>query len=60
MRLVLMVDRKTETLGLTVKAKCYAMTTVVQVQNPAGKVKDVKANRQDTLDFGMVRTFLLS
>ncbi|XP_074533739.1 hydrocephalus-inducing protein homolog [Halichoeres trimaculatus] len=49
-RLVLKVKRKSEPLTFTVKASCF--TVSIQVENPDGGFREIKANHQDTLDFG--------
>ncbi|XP_075327326.1 hydrocephalus-inducing protein homolog [Odontesthes bonariensis] len=50
----LKVKRKSEPLTLTVKADCFAMSTLVQVEKPDGGLRDIAPNQQDTLDFGKV------
>ncbi|XP_035498051.2 hydrocephalus-inducing protein homolog isoform X1 [Scophthalmus maximus] len=51
-RLVLKVKRKSEPLALTVKADCFSLSTLVQVEDPDGGVRDIDPDRQDTVDFG--------
>ncbi|XP_040894088.1 hydrocephalus-inducing protein homolog [Toxotes jaculatrix] len=53
-RLVVRVKRRSEPLTLTVKADCFTMSTLVQVENPDGGLREISSNHQDTLDFGKV------
>ncbi|GAA6221266.1 hydrocephalus-inducing protein homolog [Lates japonicus] len=53
-RLVLRVKRKSDALTLPVKADCFTMSTLVQVENPDGGIREIDSNHQDTLDFGKV------
>ncbi|XP_029009061.1 hydrocephalus-inducing protein homolog isoform X2 [Betta splendens] len=51
-RLVLRVKKKSAPLTLTVKADCFTMNALVQVENPNGGFRELNPNHQDTLDFG--------
>lgn len=53
-RLVLMVVGKS--LGVTVKADCFAMDTSVQVKLQDGALRRISPDCSDTLDFGEVST----
>ncbi|CAB1432186.1 unnamed protein product [Pleuronectes platessa] len=53
-RLTLKVKKKSELLTLTVKADCFTMSTLVQVENPDGGLREIDSTHQVTLDFGEV------
>lgn len=53
-RLALRVKKKSAPLTLTVKADCFTMSALVQVENPNGGFRELSPNHQDTLDFGNV------
>lgn len=54
-RVLLKVKRMLEPLALTVKAECFSMSTLVQVEKPSGGFKELKPNHFDSLDFEKVR-----
>ncbi|KAM4733696.1 hydrocephalus-inducing protein homolog isoform 3-T4 [Anableps anableps] len=53
-RLNLKVKRKLEPLSLNVKADCYTVTALVQIQERDGSLRKIIPNHEDTLDFGEV------
>ncbi|XP_034444093.1 hydrocephalus-inducing protein homolog [Hippoglossus hippoglossus] len=53
-RLTLKVKKRSELLTLTVKADCFTMSTLVQVVNPDGGLREIDSTHQVTLDFGEV------
>ena len=53
-RLTLKVKKRSELLTLTVKADCFSMSTLVQVVNPDGGLREVDSTHPVTLDFGAV------
>ncbi|XP_047205151.1 hydrocephalus-inducing protein homolog isoform X6 [Girardinichthys multiradiatus] len=53
-RLNLKVKRKLEPLLLNVKADCFNMSVVVQIQEHNGSLREILPNHENTLDFGKV------
>ncbi|MED6284836.1 hypothetical protein CHARACLAT_022950 [Characodon lateralis] len=53
-RLNLKVKRKLEPLLLNVKADCFNMSVVVQIQEHDGRLREILPNHENTLDFGKV------
>ncbi|MEQ2312629.1 hypothetical protein AMECASPLE_033126 [Ameca splendens] len=55
-RLNLKVKRKLEPLLLNVKADCFNMSVVVQIQEHDESLREILPNHENTLDFGKVIT----
>nr|XP_019962004.1 PREDICTED: hydrocephalus-inducing protein homolog [Paralichthys olivaceus] len=53
-RLLLKVKKRSKPLTLTLKADCFTMSALVQVENPDGGLRKIDSNHKDTLDFGKV------
>ncbi|KAM4554444.1 hydrocephalus-inducing protein homolog [Fundulus diaphanus] len=51
-RLNLKVKKKSEPLLLTVKADCFIVSVLVQIQERDGSLREIVPNHEDTLDFG--------
>ncbi|XP_038153742.1 hydrocephalus-inducing protein homolog [Cyprinodon tularosa] len=53
-RLNLTVKRKLEPLLLNVKADCFIMSALVQIQEQDGNLREIFTNQEETVDFGKV------
>ncbi|XP_015258081.1 PREDICTED: hydrocephalus-inducing protein homolog [Cyprinodon variegatus] len=53
-RLNLTVKRKLEPLILNVKADCFIMSALVQIQEQDGNLREIFTNQEETVDFGKV------